>query len=128
MNIFAAKLSFDTQSEDLREAFEEFGEVSSASVITDKFTGKSKGFGFVEMPNDEEASKAISELNDSTLDGRTIVVKKAEPREERGGGGGGSRGGGGGYGGGGGNRGGGGGYGGGGGSRGGYGGGGGGRY
>ncbi len=128
MNIFAAKLSFDTQSEDLREAFEEFGEVSSASVITDKFTGKSKGFGFVEMPNDEEASKAISELNDSTLDGRTIVVKKAEPREERGGGGGGSRGGGGGYGGGGGNRGGGGGYGGGGGNRGGYGGGGGGRY
>jgi cold-inducible RNA-binding protein len=121
MNIFAAKLSFDTQSEDLREAFEEFGEVSSASVITDKFTGKSKGFGFVEMPNDEEASKAISELNDSTLDGRTIVVKKAEPREERGGGGG-SRGGGGGYGGG--NRGG-GGYG--GGNRGGYGGGGG-RY
>ena len=125
MNIFAAKLSFDTQSEDLREAFEEFGEVSSASVITDKFTGKSKGFGFVEMPNDEEAMKAISELNDSTLDGRTIVVKKAEPREERGGGGG-SRGGGG-YGGGG-NRGGGGGYGGGGGSRGGYGGGGGNRY
>ena len=129
MNIFAAKLSFDTQSEDLREAFEEFGEVSSASVITDKFTGKSKGFGFVEMPNDEEATKAINELNDSTLDGRTIVVKKAEPREERGGGGGGSRGGGG-YGGGGGSRGGGGGYGGGGGgNRGGYGGGGGGgRY
>jgi RNA recognition motif-containing protein len=124
MNIFAAKLSFDTQSEDLREAFEEFGEVSSASVITDKFTGKSKGFGFVEMPNDEEAMKAISELNDSTLDGRTIVVKKAEPREERGGGG--SRGGGG-YGGGGGNRGGGGYGGGGGGNRGGYGGGGG-RY
>ncbi len=123
MNIFAAKLSFDTQSEDLREAFEEFGEVSSASVITDKFTGKSKGFGFVEMPNDEEASKAISELNDSTLDGRTIVVKKAEPREDRGGSGGGGRGG---YGGGG-NRGGGGGYGGGGGNRGGYGGGGG-RY
>ena len=130
MNIFAAKLSFDTQSEDLREAFEEFGEVSSASVITDKFTGKSKGFGFVEMPNDEEATKAINELNDSTLDGRTIVVKKAEPREERGGGGG-SRGGGGGYGGGGGSRGGGGGYGGGGGNRGGgggYGGGGGNRY
>ncbi len=123
MNIFAAKLSFDTQSEDLREAFEEFGEVSSASVITDKFTGKSKGFGFVEMPNDEEASKAISQLNDSTLDGRTIVVKKAEPREDRGGSGGGGRGG---YGGGG-NRGGGGGYGGGGGNRGGYGGGGG-RY
>ena len=100
MNIFAAKLSFDTQSEDLKEAFEEFGEVTSASVITDKFTGKSKGFGFVEMPNDEEALRAIKELNDSELDGRTIVVKKAEPREERGGGGGGRRGGGGGGGGG----------------------------
>lgn len=83
MNIFTAKLSFDTQSEDLREAFEGFGEVSSASVITDKFTGRSKGFGFVEMPNDEEAQTAITELNDSELDGRTIVVKKAEPRENR---------------------------------------------
>lgn len=89
MNIFAAKLSFDTQSEDLREAFEEFGEVTSASIITDKFTGKSKGFGFVEMANDDEARKAIAELNDSELDGRTIVVKKAEPREDRGGSGGG---------------------------------------
>jgi len=98
MNIFAAKLSFDTQSDDLRDAFEEFGEVSSASVITDKFTGKSKGFGFVEMPNDDEARKAIADLNDSELDGRTIVVKKAEPREDRGSGGGGGRGnGGGGY-------------------------------
>jgi RNA recognition motif-containing protein len=93
MNIFVAKLSFDTQSDDLREVFEEFGEVSSATVITDKFTGKSKGFGFVEMPNDEEARNAINELNESELDGRTIVVKKAEPREERGGGGGGRRGG-----------------------------------
>jgi cold-inducible RNA-binding protein len=84
MNIFAAKLSFNTQSDDLREAFEAFGEVTSANVITDKFTGKSKGFGFVEMPNDDEARQAISELNDSELDGRTIVVKKAEPREDRG--------------------------------------------
>ncbi|MBK8566850.1 MAG: RNA-binding protein [Saprospiraceae bacterium] len=109
MNIFAAKLSYDTQSEDLREAFEEFGEVSSASVIMDKFTGKSKGFGFVEMSNDDEGRKAINELNDSQLDGRTIVVKVAEAREDRGGSGG-NRGGGG-YGGG--NRGGGGGYGGG---------------
>ena len=88
MNIFTAKLSFDTQSEDLREAFEGFGEVSSASVITDKFTGRSKGFGFVEMPNDEEAKSAIAELNDSELDGRTIVVKVAEPRENRSSGGG----------------------------------------
>jgi cold-inducible RNA-binding protein len=84
MNIFAAKLSFNTQSDDLREAFEVYGEVASANVITDKFTGKSKGFGFVEMPNDDEARRAISEMNDSELDGRTIVVKKAEPREDRG--------------------------------------------
>lgn len=96
-------MSFDTQSDDLQQAFEAFGEVSSANVITDKLTGRSKGFGFVEMPNEEEARKAIAELNESELDGRTIVVKKAEPREDRdsgGGYGGGNRGGGGGYGGG----------------------------
>ncbi|MBK7872523.1 MAG: RNA-binding protein [Saprospiraceae bacterium] len=116
MNIFVAKLSFRTQSDDLREAFEAFGEVDSAKVIVDQFTGKSKGFGFVEMPNDDEAQAAIDALNESDMDGNTIVVKKAEPRESRdrggfnrGGGGGGNRGGGGGYGGG--NRGGGGGYG-----------------
>ncbi len=83
MNIFVAKLNYDTQTEDLREAFEEFGDVSSANIINDKFTGRSKGFGFVEMDNDEEAQHAINELHDSDLDGRTIVVKKAEPRRER---------------------------------------------
>ena len=118
MNIFVAKLNYDTHEDDLRAAFEAFGEVSSANIIMDKFSGRSKGFGFVEMPNDDEAQAAIDELNDSEMDGRTIVVKKAEPRENRGGGrggfGGGRRGGGGGYGGG--NRGG-GGYGGGGGNR-----------
>ncbi len=131
MNIFVAKLNFDTTEDNLRSAFEEFGEVSSCSVITDKFTGRSKGFAFVEMPNDEEAQKALDALDETEFDGRTIVVKKAEPRESRPprdnnrgggggyGGGGGNRGGGGGYGGGGGNRGGGGGYGGGGGNRGG---------
>ena len=119
MNIFVAKLNFDTQESDLKAAFEEFGAVDSCKIIMDKFSGKSKGFGFVEMPDDEEARTAIGELNDSDLDGRTIVAKEAEDRGSRGGGGG--RGG---YGGGGGNRG--GGYGGGGG--GGYGGGGGGRY
>ena len=110
MNIFCAKLSFDTESEDLRKVFEQYGNVSSANVIMDKFTGKSKGFGFVEMEDDGEAQNAINDLNDSELDGRTIVVKKAEPRGERGGGrrggggyGGGNRGGGG-YGGGGGGR------------------------
>ena len=83
MNIFIAKLSFDTQSEDLRETFEQFGEVSSANVIMDKMSGRSKGFGFVEMASDEEANNAIKELNDSELDGRRIVVKVAEPRKER---------------------------------------------
>ena len=117
MNIFVAKLNFRTQSDDLREAFEAFGEVDSAKVIVDQFTGKSKGFGFVEMPNDDEAQAAIDALNESDLDGNTIVVKKAEPRESRDrggfnrGGGGGNRGGGGGYGGGGNRGGGGGGYG-----------------
>ncbi len=117
MNIFVAKLNYDTQEDDLREVFEGFGAVDSVKIINDKFTGRSKGFGFVEMPNDDEAQAAIDDLNDSELDGRTIVVKKAEPREDRGGRGGGR----GGYGGGGGR----GGYGGGGGGRGGYGGGGG---
>ena len=105
MNIFVAKLNFDTRESDLESAFREFGEVDSVKIIMDKFTGRSKGFGFVEMPNDEEAQNAINDLNDSEFDGRTIVVKKAEPRENRnnnrrGGGGGGY--GGGGYGGGGG--------------------------
>ncbi|GJM35213.1 MAG: hypothetical protein DHS20C18_42140 [Saprospiraceae bacterium] len=98
MNIFVAKLDYGTQEDHLQEVFEEFGTVDSAKIVMDKFTGRSKGFGFVEMPNDDEAQKAIDELNDSELDGRTIVVKKAEPRENRGGGGGGgfNRGGGGG--------------------------------
>ncbi len=111
MNIFVAKLNFDTHESDLREAFEEFGEVESVKIITDKFSGRSKGFGFVEMPDDEAAKNAINDLNDTEFDGRTIVVKKAEPRENRsrggGGGGGGynrNRGGGGGGGGGGYNR------------------------
>ena len=108
MNIFVAKLNFDTQESELQDAFEAHGDVDSVKIIMDKFTGKSKGFGFVEMPNDDEAQAAISALNDQEFDGRTIVVKKAEPRENRGGGGGYNRGGGGG---GGYNRGGGGGYG-----------------
>jgi RNA recognition motif-containing protein len=93
MNIFVAKLSFDTEEGPLRDAFEAFGTVDSAKVIMDKFTGRSRGFGFVEMPNDEEALNAIENLDNSDLDGRTIVVKKARPSERsndnRGGGGGG---------------------------------------
>ena len=101
MNIFVAKLSFDTDEHTLRDTFEEYGTVDSAKVIMDKFTGRSKGYGFVEMANDEEGQAAIDDLNGIELDGRTIVVKKAEPRGG-GGGGRGGRGGGGGYGGGGG--------------------------
>ncbi len=88
MTIFVAKLNFDTQESDLQQAFEEFGEVSSVKIIMDKFTERSKGFGFVEMPNDDEAETSIAHLNESELDGRTIVVKQAEPRENRSGGGG----------------------------------------
>jgi len=83
MNIFVAKISFNTKEADLRNAFSEFGTVSSVQVITDKMTGKSKGYAFVEMPNDTEAGKAIEQLNNTDVDGRTIVVKKAEPRAER---------------------------------------------
>ncbi len=95
MNIFVAKLNFNTEESLLRETFSRFGDVDTVKIITDKFTGKSKGFGFVEMPNDEEAQTAINELNGVELDGRTILVKKSEPRENRGGGRGGNRGGGG---------------------------------
>jgi RNA recognition motif-containing protein len=98
MNIFVAKLSFSTESEGLREAFEQFGTVVSANVIKDRESGRSKGFGFVEMESAEEGQAAIAALNESELDGRTIAVKEAEARENRGGGGGGgfNRGGGGG--------------------------------
>ena len=88
MNIFVAKLNFDTHESDLQSAFEAYGTVDSAKIIMDKFTSRSKGFGFVEMPNDEEGQAAIDGLNDQDLDGRTIVVKVAEDRGSRGGGGG----------------------------------------
>jgi len=126
MNIFVGSLPFSLGEADLRESFEAYGAVDSVKIIMDKFTGRSKGFGFVEMANDDEAQKAIDELNGATVQGRAIVVNKSEPKpegERRSGGGGGGygggnrSGGGGGYGGGG-NRGGGGGYG--GGNRGGY--------
>ncbi len=80
MNIFVAKLNYATSEDALRQAFEEFGTVDSAKVIMDRDTQRSKGFGFVEMPNDDEANQAISSLNDTELDGRTIVVKKANPK------------------------------------------------
>lgn len=104
MNIYVSNLSFNVQDEDLKEFFAEYGEVTSAKVITDKFTGKSRGFGFVEMSDDEAAKKAVAELDQATVEGRSIRVMEAKPKEEkpaRTGGGGGFRGGnGGGYGGG----------------------------
>lgn len=81
MNIFVAKLDYSIQEDDLRKAFEDFGEVMSVKIIRDKVTSRSKGFGFVEMSVDEEGSSAIEKLNDSDLNGRTIVVKAAKPRE-----------------------------------------------
>ncbi len=137
--LYVGNLSYNVRDDDLQQAFAQYGTVSSAKVMMDRDTGRSKGFGFVEMGSDPEAQAAINGMNGQALDGRAIVVNEARPREERPGGfgggggsrggfgGGGTGGGGGGYGGGGGGRsgGGGGGYGGGGG--GGYGGGGGGR-
>ena len=82
MNIFVGSLPFSIDDADLRESFEVYGTVNSVKIITDKFTGRSKGFGFVEMENDTEAEKAIQELNGATVDGRTIVVNKSEPKPE----------------------------------------------
>jgi len=82
VNIFIANLDYQLQEAELREAFEEFGEVTSVKIITDKFSGRSKGFGFVEMSDDEHGNAAISSMNDSELNGRKIVVKKAKPKEE----------------------------------------------
>ena len=84
MNIFVARLNFKTQGPELQKAFEKFGQVSSCKVVTDRATGRSKGFGFVEMPNDDEAGKAITALNETELDGRVIVVKPANPKPEGG--------------------------------------------
>ena len=78
MNIFVAKLNFRTSNEDLQAAFEQFGEVTSAKVIMDRETGRSKGYGFVEMADHESGRKAVDTLDGAELDGATIVVKEAE--------------------------------------------------
>jgi RNA recognition motif-containing protein len=83
MNIYVSNLSFNVQDEDLKEFFTPYGEVTSAKVIMDKFTGKSRGFGFVEMSDDEASKKAIAELNDASVDGRNIKVTEAKPKEDR---------------------------------------------
>ena len=80
MNIFVSNLSYAINDDDLRQAFEVYGEVSSAKVITDKFTGRSRGFGFVEMESSSEASNAIKALNDAQIKGRNIVVNEAKSR------------------------------------------------
>ena len=117
MKLYVGNLSFNTSSEDLRDLFSQAGTVETANVVEDRDTGRSRGFGFVEMATKEEGEAAIAQFNGKEFGGRNLTVNEARPREERGGGrggygGGGNRGGGGGYGG---NRGGGGGYGGGGG-------------
>ena len=83
MNIYAGNLSYNTQDNELNDAFSEFGEVSSAKVIMDRDTGRSKGFGFVEMANDDDGKKAIEALDGTDLDGRTIKVNEARPRPDR---------------------------------------------
>lgn len=98
MNIYVGNLPFNLGEEDLKEIFEEYGEVTSAKIIADKFSGRSKGFGFVEMENDDEANNSIKELNNAEVGGRNIKVNESKPRStESRGGGGDRRGGGGGY-------------------------------
>lgn len=82
-NIFISNLSFRINDEDLRQLFEDYGEINSAKVITDRYTGKSRGFGFVEMANDELAKKAIEELDRAEYDGKVITVSVAKPKAER---------------------------------------------
>ncbi|MEI8033532.1 MAG: RNA-binding protein [Chlorobiaceae bacterium] len=83
MNIYIGNLPYTVSEDDLREAFSQFGQVDTANIITDKFSGRSKGFGFVDMPNDSEGREAIESMNDKDLKGRTIKVNEARPREER---------------------------------------------
>jgi RNA recognition motif-containing protein len=95
MNIYIGNLSHSTTEGELRQAFESYGEISNVNIIKDKFTGESRGFGFVEMPNQDEAKAAIDGLNGQELGGRTLNVNEARPRSDNRGGGGGGRGGGG---------------------------------
>ncbi len=83
MNIYVGNLSYDLSENELRQAFEEYGEVSSVKIITDRYTGRSRGFGFVEMPDDEQAKNAIDGLNGKELKGRQLNVNEARPRPER---------------------------------------------
>jgi len=83
MNIYVANISFRAREQDLKELFQQFGEVSSAKIVTDRETGRSRGFGFVEMPNDSEGKQAISQLNGYSFSDRNLVVNEARPSEKR---------------------------------------------
>jgi RNA recognition motif-containing protein len=87
MNIYVGNLSWGLKDQDLANLFAPFGEVASAKIVMDKFTQRSKGFGFVEMPNDEQAQAAIAQLNGSEIEGRNLVVNESRPKEEGSGGG-----------------------------------------
>lgn len=89
MNIYVGNMNFNLSNEDLFNLFSQFGEVSSAKIINDKETGRSKGFGFVEMENSDDALKAIASLNESEVQGRKLIVNEARPQDKSGGGGGG---------------------------------------
>jgi RNA recognition motif-containing protein len=89
MNIYVGNLSFEVTDDDLRQLFSPYGEVESASVIKDRFSGESRGFGFVEMPAKQDADAAIAALNGTDVKGRTITVNEAKPKAPKGGGGGG---------------------------------------
>jgi RNA recognition motif-containing protein len=93
-NIYVGNLTFQTSEDELRSLFEQYGQVDKVSIVTDKFSGQSRGFGFVEMTNDEEGGRAIEALNGQSFGGRNLTVNEARPREPRfgGGGGGGGRG------------------------------------
>lgn len=93
MNIYVSNLSWGTQRDSLHDLFAQFGEVSSATIVMDRETGRSRGFGFVEMTNDEDAQKAMEALNGTDFEGKTINVSEARPRAERPAGGGYNRGG-----------------------------------
>lgn len=83
MNIYVGNLSYDISEDELKSAFAEFGEVSSATIITDKYTGQSKGFGFIEMPTQSEAEEAIKSLDGSAVKGRNMKVNQARPKSDR---------------------------------------------
>ncbi|MDR1652455.1 MAG: RNA-binding protein [Prevotellaceae bacterium] len=82
MNIYVGNLSYRLRESDLREVFEEYGQVDACRIVTDRETRRSKGFAFLEMPDDREASRAIAELNEVELEGRKLIVKESQPREQ----------------------------------------------